>query len=733
MQASTDVRPGGKKDHIPFTKKISPTVVIPVSTPNLITIPPTVNEPLPPANNFPPPPPVAASQQEAAEFSGSDSSADESIARQDTGSIIPEASKPVPASTQEPVTAAASESLPGVTQGPSSVPVRAEIPVSVPRVSSTQVNDESIQQKSEGPINKFVYQIFGRPASMERDSKWQKPWQSHVENLKPAVSREQVPVDNSPGAFRQTINKIVIYLFGGILETERDPKWAQPWQTHPENKRTTIVDDRPKVKAAIQTGGIIHKFVTIFFEDPKGDRDPKYAVPWQSHDEQIRKYQVIEKEEPKPKVVVHTGGIINKFISIFFEEPKGERDPKYAEPWQTHEEQIRKFRDVEDEGPKEKVAIPTGGFIHKFVRIFFGEPQGPRDPKYAEPWQKHDEQIRKFQSSVDEEAKPKVVVSTGGILHKFITLFFADPKGERDPKFAQPWQTHIEQIRKFQSPTQDSKPERVIIQTGGILDKIVKVFFPGELGERDPKYAKPWQSHKEHTKKVSEEQHVQIDTSPGVISTSINKFVATIFGKTEGERDLKWSKPWQTHDISRLALQGTSSSFSQHVDVAAPPRVAPPVSPPIAARSPPPAAAPAPPSVTVPAPPVTVPAPPPITTPPPQQVAAPTAPLPVATSVPPKVTIPAKPEVEIKPIDEPSPTLKEPKSISVDQTLKKEPIATTEQIKPTSAKADQVDEYKISEEKLKSESESLSKTASETIREESTFPSKTHSGKFNMR
>ncbi|XP_047488932.1 lysine-rich arabinogalactan protein 19-like isoform X2 [Penaeus chinensis] len=144
---------------------------------------------------------------------------------------------------------------------------------------------------------------------------------------------------------------------------------------------------------------------------------------------------------PPPKPAVAELGVINKLVGVIFGLPKGERAPKWAEPWQTHPEHakkpVQKAPEVE-QGP----VGPSGGIIDTFVRLIF--PTAPeatkRDPKWAQPWQTHPEHAKKKVEVAEQPKEDKPVGSSGGIIDKFVKLIFHTvPEGTvRDPKWAQP-------------------------------------------------------------------------------------------------------------------------------------------------------------------------------------------------------------------------------------------------------------------------------------------------------
>lgn len=383
------------------------------------------------------------------------------------------------------------------------------------------------QAEDVGIINKIVYAIFG-PVKVERGNKWSEPWQSHPEFQKKKEKREEEKtvvkkVDTSPGI----IHKFVSLIFGEP-HGKRDAKWAQPWQTHPEHKKKKepLAQEPEKPKKVDTSPGIIHKFVSLIFGEPTGKRDEKWAQPWQTHPEHKReaKQPKVQKEKEKEEKVIYgaTGGPLDKLVKLVFPTAKEGtvRDPKWAKPWQTHPEFANKGAPKEDkpkekEVKKEKIGA-SGGPIDKLVKLIFTDivPEGTeRDPKWSKPWQTHPEFANK---AAPKEAKPKekeekvkVVGPSGGLIDKFVKLIFTDvlPEGtKRAPKWSQPWQTHPEHASKSAQKEKPKEPKEtkkeVAGASGGPIDWLVKLIFETtkEGTPRDPKWAQPWQTHKEHMK-----------------------------------------------------------------------------------------------------------------------------------------------------------------------------------------------------------------------------------------
>merc|ERR1719154_480906 len=135
------------------------------------------------------------------------------------------------------------------------------------------------------------------------------------------------------------------------------------------------------------------------------------------------------------------------------------------------------------------------------------------------------------------------------MINKMVAVVFgATPDGEKDPNWAKPWQTHKELIED----DDDDDDIEVDMESGVIgkmINKMVAVVFGATPdGEKDPKWAKPWQTHKELIEDDDDDDYIEVDMESGVIGKTINKMVAVVFGATpDGEKDPKWATPWQTH------------------------------------------------------------------------------------------------------------------------------------------------------------------------------------------
>lgn len=388
-----------------------------------------------------------------------------------------------------------------------------------------------------------------------------------------------------------------------------------------------------------------------YTEEP---RDPKYAQPWNTHPEFKKKTESAASSEVKTKKVSHEAGIIrstvNKLVGMIFPIPQGPRDEKWAEPWQTHKEHAKKVVDEVKKAKPEprKESFFKFNFVNSFIQAIFGkETVGTRDPKWTEPWQTHEEHKRKAAKPVEEKPKKAEPIRHDNIISRsvnsFITLFFDSPKGEREPKWAQPWQTHEQHKKKPVEVKEKPKPEKhkgagVI---GQFINKMVYLVFKENKDPRDPKWAEPWQTHAEHKKKEVKEvptKKVVKEYNFFGLRPLLNSAIETIFGaRNAGPREQKWAEPWQTH--------------KKPIETAAPPRTAAPT------PSPPPKAAPAPP----PPPPKAAPAPPPPPPPPPKAAPAPPPPPPKAAPAPPPPPPPPKAAPPPPPPTVPAPAPSTPK------------------------------------------------------------------------
>lgn len=413
----------------------------------------------------------------------------------------------------------------------------------------------------------------------------------------------------------------------------------------------------PPPKPAVAELSVIDKLINVIFGLPKGERDPKWAQPWQTHPEHAKK-PVEKAPEVEQGPVGPSGGIIDKLVKLIFPTVPAatKRDPKWAKPWQTHPEHAKKKVEVAEEPKEDKPVGPSGGLIDKFVKLIFQTvPEGTvRDPKWAKPWQTHPEHAKKVEVKAAEPKEDKPIGPSGGIIDKFVKLIFQTvPEGTvRDPKWAKPWQTHPEHAKKVVEAPAEPKEDKPVGPSGGIIDKLVKLIFPTvpEGTKRDPKWAKPWQTHPEHAKKVVEvvepEEKGPIGASGGII----DKFVKMIFETVpEGStRDPKWAQPWQTHPEHKKSAPAPVETPKP--PVAPEPAVAPKPAPvPEPAPVPKPAAAPEP--VAAPKP---VAAPEPVVAP--EPVAAPKAvPEPVAAPAPKPVEPSPAPAPEVAKAPEPAP------------------------------------------------------------------------------
>ncbi|XP_018026667.2 uncharacterized protein LOC108682068 [Hyalella azteca] len=412
----------------------------------------------------------------------------------------------------ESISTRAEESLPPPTEA---APPSAAAPETAPvRVQSTNIGHTDGSAESQNLINKLVTSIFGKFPT-ERDAKWATPWQSHPEHIRAPVSQEKVEVSKEPGVVSKSINKMVVAIFGEH-SAERDPKWADPWQTHPEHERKIpATSEQPREVIQDPRGGVLHRLICLVFDEPPKERDPKFAEPWQTHTDQQEKFKSSSEEsvEAKP-VVVASGGLLDKIVRTIFPAPDVERDPKYARPWQTHDEHIK----VSVPAPEvNEIAHGSGGILDRLVRLAFplDTENAVRDPKWAEPWQTHNP-VKTQPVTAPEEKR----VSTATTFPLFVffdglicKIFNIAPK-ERDPKWAIPWQDHDEHKKSIVEKRSEQIEQKVIGPTGGLLDKFVRtVFGLNETGERDPKYATPWQTHEEAGLKFQRADLV-IDASP---------------------------------------------------------------------------------------------------------------------------------------------------------------------------------------------------------------------------
>lgn len=237
------------------------------------------------------------------------------------------------------------------------------------------------------------------------------PVKKVAEPSKPISSANVAQLAKTPTGI---VNKVVSLIFG-IPKTERDPKWAQPWQTHEEfKKKATEPTALETTKKKTSSGGVINWLIIFIFGKPPSERDEKWAQPWQSHKE----HQKVAKsgDHVPKKIEQSTGGILDSFIGLLFGKPPKVRDAKWAEPWQTHAEHQKADKGTTDE-VKKIVPGPVEGFINKIVKIFFKTlPEGtPRDPKWAQPWQTHAEHVKRAATAEKQEIK-KVAhsASSGG-------------------------------------------------------------------------------------------------------------------------------------------------------------------------------------------------------------------------------------------------------------------------------------------------------------------------------
>ena len=353
-------------------------------------------------------------------------------------------------------------------------------------------------------FNRAIYFLFGR-SNVERDLKFSKPWQTHSEFRKQIKNEENKGIDTSSGLIGKMINKFVATAFG-VIEAKRDPKWAQPWQTHEDFiKVTPVVRKKETTNTSSGCfGNMITSFVTIIFGNNNNVRDSKYAQPWQTHAEHSQKVQVRESE-PATKVYVYSEGILHKIIVLIFGETRGSRDPKFAEPWQSHEDQQRKYTALtDDKVEKSKVSTKEGGIIDSLIKIVFPGEVGKRDPKYSKPWQTHTE-YGKVQSEA-AQTEVKKVGAMGGPIDKLVTLLFhVDKNAVRDPKYAKPWQTHEEHSKKIQRKSYEEASSKKVKSFFymSVIDTFVGSTFGQLSGKRDEKWAQPWQTHSEHYDRLS--------------------------------------------------------------------------------------------------------------------------------------------------------------------------------------------------------------------------------------
>ena len=500
----------------------------------------------------------------------------------------------------------------------------------------------------------------------------------------PQYQKPQVPKKAESSGFFNSLIQIAFEIPKG----PRDPKWAVPWQTHPEIRRKTEggAEQRPAVDLYEVNfiGKFINKWVSVIFGMPKGPRDPKYAVPWQTHPEHSRKAVAsdgIREAAPKPAEVGVIGSSLNKFIGAVFGIPKGPRDPKYAVPWQTHEG-IKRSASKDGESLPTPVSTEAGAIgktLNKLIGAVFGIPKGDRDPKWAVPWQTHKEHI-KSASAGTPQVKVQVSQPVGGPLNSLIEAVFGKTKTPRDPKYSRPWQTHSEFQRSGVKDAEGGKPELKAVPVGGIIDKMVRaVFTVRKEIDRDPKWATPWQKHPEHSRR-SQSESPEVPTKKDLTGGFqwLNGLIEMVFGKIRTPRDPKWAQPWQTHKETARGAPAPKVVVeipSPPVYYPPPPPSAyypPPPPPPVAvpAPPPPPVAAPAPPP-----PPVALPSPPPppvaIPAPPPPPVAAPAPPPPPPVVIPTPVPEPIVPPTPIIPVVEPEPEeIKFPEIDSAGQLLK---------------------------------------------------------------
>ena len=353
-------------------------------------------------------------------------------------------------------------------------------------------------QKSDGLINTVVYAIFGK-TNTERDPKFAQPWQTHAEHMRSTPDvQKKMTMDTSSGFIAELMNNFVSAVFGKTTGV-RDPKYAQPWQTHAEHSvKAPVRESEPATKVYVYSEGILHKFIVLIFGETNGSRDPKFAEPWQSHEDQQRKYTAhTDDKVEKSKVSSKEGGIIDSLIKIVFPGEVGKRDPKYSKPWQTHTE----YGKVQsEEAPTEvKKVGAMGGPIDKLVTLLFHvDKNAVRDPKYAKPWQTHEEHTMKVKPASEPQVKKTGGPIPGfGWVDSFVSYIFGSVQTLRDEKWSQPWQTHTEHFR--QPPNEEKiKEKKVVSAGGGIIDKIVSsIFGTAKDQTRDAKWSEPWQNHDE--------------------------------------------------------------------------------------------------------------------------------------------------------------------------------------------------------------------------------------------
>ena len=383
-----------------------------------------------------------------------------------------------------------------------------------------------------GLLNSLILSIFNLKGNVERDPKWSQPWKTHPEIIaRDSFTEDRTPKTSSGGI----LDFIIRIIFNVKLPEHRDIKWSKPWKTHGDIYSLPETDDEP-VEIAKPSGGILDKLVKAIMGYKDVPRDPKFAVPWKTHPE-FSEFET--KKDAVPVKASASGGILDFLIRIIFNvKIPDERDIKWSQPWKTHENMRAHGIEKKSHDP---VATPSGGILDSIIKIIMGYKELPRNPKYAKPWKTHPE----FTEFGKEASSRKPVEASGGLLDSLIRIIFnVKLPEERDIKWSKPWKTHSDIINLSQPSSKDY--DIVTEASGGILNSFIELIMGKPSGVRDPKYATNWKKHPEFQGK-DDKPATKVE-SESFIGNILNRIIGCIFNvNTKTTRDSKWARPWKTH------------------------------------------------------------------------------------------------------------------------------------------------------------------------------------------
>merc|ERR1711915_398472 len=183
-------------------------------------------------------------------------------------------------------------------------------------------------ESSSNLLSSIVELIMGYN-EVPRDPKFAKPWKTHPEfkKVKSKIDASSLAKDES--ILETVFEQLICFIFNIKVDEDRDPKWATPWKMHEDAARLQKTDKISAGTESSQDVGLIPSLIEFIMGYEPTARDPKFSNPWKTHPEFVEK-EIDPIEEAKIE------GLSDLLVKLIFNiEYNQVRSNKWSKPWKT--------------------------------------------------------------------------------------------------------------------------------------------------------------------------------------------------------------------------------------------------------------------------------------------------------------------------------------------------------------------------------------------------------------